>query len=68
MLDEQILNLMIKATGDNGDTSLLTELSVGVNYLKSNMMVSEKERSTAEDGIKKRVKEAEKRRAKKEEV
>ena len=63
-LDEQVLDLLIKHTGVDGDTSLLTELSVGVNYLKSNAVVSEKERSTNEDGIRKRVQKAEERRAK----
>ena len=65
-LDENVLNLLIKNTGENGDSSLLTELSVAVNYLKSNAVVAEKERSTNEDGIKNRVKKAEERRAKKE--
>jgi len=64
-LDENVLDLLIKNTGENGDSSLLTELSVAVNYLKSNAVVSEKERSTNEDGIRKRVQEAESRRAKK---
>jgi len=64
-LDENVLNLLIKNTGENGDSSLLTELSVAVNYLKSNAVVSEKERSTNEDNIKSRVKKAEERRARK---
>ena len=64
-LDENVLNLLIKNTGENGDSSLLTELSVAVNYLKSNQVVSEKERSTNEDNIKSRVKKAEERRARK---
>ena len=65
-LDENVLNLLIKNTGENGDSSLLTELSVPVNYLKSNSVIAEKERSTNEDGIRKRVKQASERRAKKE--
>ena len=65
-LDENVLNLLIKNTGENGDSSLLTELSVPVNYLKSNSVIAEKERSTNEDGIRKRVQKAEERRAKKE--
>ena len=64
-LDENVLDLLIKNTGENGDSSLLTELSVAVNYLKSNQVVSEKERSTNEDNIKSRVKKAEERRARK---
>jgi len=63
-LDENVLTLLIKNTGMNGDSSLLTELSVAVNYLKSNSVIAEKERSTNEDGIRKRVQKAEERRAK----
>ena len=65
-LDEQVLDLMIKATGAGGDTGLLTELSVPVNYLKSNMVVLEKERSTLEKDTKKRLEEAKERRKKNE--
>ena len=61
-LDENVLDLLIKHTGYDGDTSLITELSVAVNFLKSNEVVSEKARSTVDDGIKKRVAEAKKRR------
>ena len=65
-LDEQVLDLLIKHTGVDGDTSLLTELSVGVNYLKSNQVVSEKPRDSSDDYMKKKVAEAKKRRAKNE--
>jgi len=65
-LDENVLNLLIKNTGENGDSSLLTELSVAVNYLKSNQVVSEKPRDSSDDYMKKKVAEAKKRRAKKE--
>jgi len=65
-LDEQVLDLMIKATSAGGDTGLLTELSVPVNYLKSNMMVQEKEKSTLEKDTKKRLAEAKDRRKKNE--
>lgn len=54
-LDENVLDLLIKNTGENGDTSLLTELSVAVNYLKSNAVVSEKAKSTVEDDTAKRL-------------
>ena len=67
-LDEQVLDLMIKATAEGGNTGLLTELSVPVNYLKSNAVITEKERSTNEDSIKKRVQEAKERRKKNEEI
>ncbi len=65
-LDEQVLDLMIKATGAGGDTGLLTELSVPVNYLKSNMVVLEKEKTTLERDTKKRLEEAKERRKKNE--
>lgn len=54
-LDDNVLGLLIKNTGENGDTSLLTELSVAVNYLKSNAVVSEKAKSTVEDDTAKRL-------------
>ncbi len=65
-LDENVLNLLIKNTGENGDSSLLTELSVAVNYLKSNQVVAEKPKDSSDDYMKKKVAEAKKRRAKKE--
>ena len=61
-LDEQVLDLLIKNTNETGDTSILTELSVAVNYLKSNMVVQEKEKSTLEGDEAKRRQEAKKRR------
>lgn len=54
-LDDNVLGLLIKNTGEDGDTSLLTELSVAVNYLKSNAVVSEKAKSTVEDDTAKRL-------------
>ena len=62
-LDENVLNLLIKNTGENGDSSLLTELSVAVNYLKSNQVVAEKPKDSSDDYMKKKVAEAKKRRA-----
>ena len=61
-LDEQVLDLMIKATAEGGNTGLLTELSVPVNYLKSNAVITEKEKSTLEKDTKKRLAEAKERR------
>ncbi len=61
-LDEQVLDLLIKNTSEQGDTSILTELSVAVNYLKSNAIVAEKEKSTLEKETKARLDEAKKRR------
>ncbi len=64
-LDENVLNLLIKNTGENGDSSLLTELSVPVNYLKSNSVIAEKAKTSVEDDTKKRLEDAKKRRSKK---
>ncbi|MCD6322421.1 MAG: hypothetical protein J7L77_05285 [Clostridiales bacterium] len=61
-LDEQVLDLLILNTSKAGDTSILTELSVAVNYLKSNAIVAEKEKSTLEKETKARLDEAKKRR------
>ena len=65
-LDENVLNLLIKNTGENGDTSLLTELSVAVNYLKSNSVIAEKAKSNVEDETKERLRKAKLRRDNKE--
>ena len=65
LLDEQVLELLIKMTNtedEEFDTNQITELSVAVNYLKSNSVVSEKEKSTLDDDIKRRLKEAQDRR------
>ena len=61
-LDENVLGLLIKNTSIEGDTSLLTELSVAVNYLKSNAVVSEKTKASVEDDTAKRLERAKKRR------
>jgi len=61
-LDENVLGLLIKNTSIDGDTSLLTELSVAVNYLKSNAVVSEKTKASVEDDTAKRLERAKKRR------
>ena len=65
-LDENVLNLLIKNTGENGDSSLLTELSVPVNYLKSNSVIAEKAKSNVEDETKERLRKAKERRDNKE--
>ena len=65
-LDENVLDLLIKNTGENGDSSLLTELSVPVNYLKSNSVISEKAKSNVEDETKERLRKAQERRDKNE--
>ena len=61
-LDENVLGLLIKNTSEDGDTTLLTELSVAVNYLKSNAVVSEKTKASVEDDTAKRLERAKKRR------
>ena len=63
-LDEQVLSLMVKYTGETGDTDKLAELSVAVNYLKSNSIVEEKTKSTIEEDTKERLKKASERRKK----
>lgn len=64
-LDKQILDRMIEIMGDvSSDLSELSALSVPVNYLKANAVVSEKAKSSVEEDIEKRTKEAAKRRAK----
>ena len=65
-LDENVLDLLIKHTGEDGDLGAISELSVAVNYLKANAVVSDKEKSTTEEDIQKRVREANKRRKQKE--
>ena len=61
-LDENVLGLLITNTSEDGDTSLLTELSVAVNYLKSNAVVSEKAKGSVEDDTAKRLERAKARR------
>ena len=61
-LDEQVLMLMIGATEEGGNTGLLTELSAPVNYLKSNMVVQEKKKSTIEGDTAERLRVAKERR------
>ena len=65
-LDENVLELLIKNTGENGDSSLLAELSVAVNYLKSNSVIAEKSKSNVEDETKERLRLAKLRRDNKE--
>lgn len=53
--------LMIKFL-ESGETERLAELATPSNYLAKNSKVAEKEKSSLEDDIKKRVAEAKKRR------
>jgi len=61
-LDELLLDKMIKIMKE-GNTEALPELASASNYLAKNQMVAEKEKSTIEEDIKRKQKEAEKRRA-----
>jgi len=65
-LDELLLDKLISIMESDSELELegLSNLTVPMNYLKNNMVVAEKEKSTADDNIKKRLKEAEVRRAK----
>ncbi len=64
IIDTNIRRLLIEATREGGDTSTLPELNTCIQYLSKNNVISEKAKSSKEDEIKLRVKEAEKRRAK----
>lgn len=63
-LDTNIRRIMLKATSEDGDTSVLPELTVVTNYLAKNNVVSEKAKSTLEEDTEKRLKEARLRREK----
>jgi len=61
-LDANIRRLLLKATGEDGDTSILPELNTAIQYLAKNNVVSEKAKSSVEDDIAKRLEEARERR------
>lgn len=63
-LDKNILRLLIEATSEGGDTSILPELNTAIQYLAKNNVVSEKQKSTVDEDIAKRLEEAKKRRGK----
>lgn len=63
-LDGNIRRLMLEATQEGGDTSILPELTVVTNYLAKNNVVAEKEKSSVEEDTQKRIEEARKRRSK----
>lgn len=64
MIDANIRRIMLEATSEGGDTSVLPELTVVTNYLSKNNVVAEKAKSTVEEDMLTRLKEAEKRRKK----
>ena len=69
-LDGLLLDRMIDIMEDLDDEKVeeLSSLSVPMNYLRNNQVVSDKPRSTVEDDTKKRLEAAAKRRAKKESI
>jgi len=65
-LDGLVLDKMIEIMSDKeGDMRDLGDMNVIVQYLAKNSVVAEKEKSTVEEDVKKRVKAAEKRREEK---
>ncbi|HEB37627.1 MAG TPA: hypothetical protein ENI14_03080 [Thermoplasmatales archaeon] len=68
-LDTLLLDKMIDIleSGNDEDLDLLSSLSVPMNYLRNNQVLSEKPKSTVEEDTKKRLQAAKDRRAKGEE-
>ena len=68
-LDTLLLDKMIDILEDDKleELDMLSSLSVPMNYLRNNQVLSEKPKSTVEEDTKKRIAEAKKRRAKGEE-
>ena len=64
IIDKNIRRIILEATSEGGDTSVLPELTVVTNYLSKNNVVSEKAKSTVEEDMERRLKEAENRRKK----
>ena len=64
IIDNNIRRLLIEATKEGGDTSILPELNTAIQYVAKNNVISEKAKSTKEDEIKAKIKAAEKRRSK----
>lgn len=62
IIDGNVRRLMLEATKDGGDTSILPELTVVTNYLAKNNVVAEKGKSSVEEDTERRLKEAEARR------
>lgn len=60
-LDGLLIDKLITIMGTN-DTSQLSDLATVSNYLAKNNKVEEKEKSSLEDDIKKKVKDAKDRR------
>ena len=60
-IEELTEKLMIEFL-EAGETERLADLATPSNYLAKNSKVAEKEKSTIDDDIKKRIEEAEKRR------
>jgi len=62
IIDANIRRLLIEATREGGDTSILPEPNTAIQYVSKNNVVAEKAKSSVEDDIKDKVKEAERRR------
>ena len=69
-LDELLLDIQIAFLKDKQRIQDMSpsDLAVFSNYLRNNSVVAEKEKSTVEKDTKKRLAEAEKRRAKREDA
>ena len=65
LLDKNIRRLLIEATKEGGDTSILPELNTAIQYLSKNNVVAERAKSSVEEDIEKRLLEAKKRRGNK---
>ena len=65
ILDKNIRRLLIEATKEGGDTSILPELNTAIQYLSKNNVVAERAKSSVEEDIEKRLLEAKKRRGNK---
>ena len=65
-LDEALLDTMLYImSSDEPNTEVLKDLTPVINYLRNNQMVAEKPKSSVEEDIQQRLKEAEERRKKK---
>ena len=62
IIDANIRRLLIDATREGGDTSILPELNTAIQYVSKNNVISEKAISSEEDIIKARLEKAKERR------
>ena len=64
IIDANIRRLLIDATREGGDTSILPELNTAIQYVSKNNVISEKAISTLEEDSEARLDAAKRRRAK----